>query len=70
MAYDILAFKSAVSAMSGNGSWRARNSRDGADWVEEVKMIKQFCFVMEIRESEKRLSGNKDYSRETVVSCC
>ena len=35
---------------------------------EEVKMIRQFCFAMEIQASEKRLSGSKDYSPERVVN--
>ena len=46
--------------MSGNGLSRARNSGDGADWVGNVKAIIEFCFAMEIRESARHLSGNKD----------
>ena len=31
--------------------------------VGKVKVITQFCFAMEIRESAKHLSGNENYSR-------
>jgi len=47
-----------------------RNSRDGADWMGEVKIIRQFCFVMEIRGSAKHLLGNKDYSPGREVNPC
>ena len=30
----------------------------------EVKAIRQFCFAMEIRGSERHLLGDKDYSLE------
>ena len=33
-------------------------------------MIRQFCFVMEIPGSERRLSGNKNYSNEIEVNWC
>jgi len=48
--------------MLGNGSYRVRNSEDGADLVENVKVIRGFCFAMEIREWAKRLLGDEDYS--------
>ena len=53
--------------MLGNGSYRARNSEDGADLVGKVKVIRRFCFAMEIREWAKHLLGDEDCSpkRET-----
>ena len=56
--------------MSENGSYKLRNLEDGADWVEKVKGVRQFCFAMEIRGSAKRLSGNKDYPPEEEVNLC
>ena len=46
--------------MSGNGLSRPKNSGDGVDWIGNVRTIIEFCFAMEIRESVKHLSGNKD----------
>jgi len=50
-----------VSGVSGNGSWRLRNSKDGAKWVEQVKAIRQFSSAMEILGSARNLSGDKEY---------
>ena len=61
LAYGIMTFKSAVWTISENGSRKPRNSKDGADWMGEVVARRQFCFVMEIRESVRHLSGRKDY---------
>jgi len=47
--------------VSGNGSWRLRNSEDGAKWVERVKAIRQFSSAMGILGSARRLSGNMEY---------
>ena len=33
-------------------------------------MIRQFCFAMEIQESERHLLGDKHYSYEREVSWC
>jgi len=48
--------------MSGNGSYKVRNSKDGANLVGKVKVLRQFCFAMEIRGWVRHLSGSKDYS--------
>jgi len=50
-----------VSAMSENGSWKPRNSRDGTDWVGEVIAKALSYFAMDIQGSERHLSGNKPY---------
>ena len=55
-------FKSAVSIMWGNGSYKLRNSEAGMIAVEKVKEIRRSCFVMEIRGSVRHLSGSKDHS--------
>ena len=46
--------------MSGTGLYRPRNLGDGEDWTGKVKELIQFYFAMEIRESARHLSGNKD----------
>ena len=56
-------FRSAVFMMSGTGLYRPRNSGDGAGWAGKVKTIKEFCFVMEIRGSERLILGNRDKPR-------
>ena len=47
--------------MSGNGSWRLRNSEHGVKWEEQVKAIRQFSSAMGILESARHLSGNMEY---------
>jgi len=54
--------------MSENGSWKLRISGDGADWVGKVMVKALFYFAMEIRGSERHLSGNEDYFREREES--
>ena len=61
LAYGIVTFKSAVWTMSANGSRKLGNSKHGADCMGKVMARRQFCFVMEIRESVRHLSGRKDY---------
>ena len=58
----IRTFKSAVSIMSGNGSYKLRNSENGVDQVGRCRMITRFHFALEIRGSARYLSGIKDYS--------
>jgi len=48
--------------MSENGSYKTRISGDGATCEKKAKMLTRFCFAMEIRESARHLSGNKDCS--------
>ena len=62
LVYGIVTFRNVVSAMSGNGSHKQRNSEDGTDWVGEVKVKGPFSFAMGILGSERHLSGNKAYS--------
>ena len=50
-----------MSTMSENGSWRLRNSGDGADWARKLNAKVRFYFVMEIRGSERHLLGDKTY---------
>jgi len=69
-AYDIPTFKSAVSAILVNGSWRLRNSGNGADRVGKVKAIRRSCFFMEIPGSERPILGNEDYSPEGEANLC
>ena len=47
--------KRAVSKESGNGSFKPRNSENGADW--KVEVMRQFCFATEARVLGKHLSG-------------
>jgi len=62
-AYSTGTFKSAVSKGSGNGSYKLRNLKDGADWEEErVEVMTQFCFATEALALEKHLSGTNSYS--------
>ena len=51
-----------MSAMSVNGSYKLRNSEDGAGRAGKVQIIRQFCFAIEIRGLARHVSGNKDYS--------
>jgi len=53
-----------VLTMSGNGSYKLRNLGGGAAGVGKAKLIRQFCFAMEIRGSARHLSGSKGYSPE------
>jgi len=53
------ASKSPVSTMLGNGSYRQRNSGDGAIWVGKAKAISQFYFATEIRGPAKHSLSNK-----------
>ena len=55
--------------MLGHGSWGLRNSEDGVNFVRSVKVMRQFCFAMEIRVSTRPLRG-KDYSRGREVASC
>ena len=55
-------FKSAVSIMWGNGSYKLMNSEAGMIAVEKVKEIRQSCFVVGIQEPARHLPGNKDHS--------
>ena len=57
-------FASAASKMSGNGSYKLRNSEDGLAWAGTGKMevITPPSFATEIRGSGKHLSGSKDHS--------
>ena len=57
-----------------NGSCKLKNSKTGMTAAVKVKAIRQSCFAMELRESERHLSGNGDYSwggeeREIVLTC-
>ena len=58
----IRTFKSAMSIMSGNDSYKPRNSENGVDQVGRCRMITRFHFALEIRGSARYLSGIKDYS--------
>ena len=51
-----------MSTISENGSYKPRNSRDGAGRVRKVKAMAPLCFAMEIRVSARHLSGNRDHS--------
>jgi len=48
--------------ISGNGSHKLRNSKNGTDAVSQVEVIRQFCYVMEVQESARHLPGNKSYA--------
>ena len=48
--------------MWGNGYCKLRNLEAGTTGVVKVKVIRQSCFAMEIRESARHSSGNKDCS--------
>jgi len=50
-----------VSGVLGNGSWRLKNSKDGAKLVGQMKAIRLFSSAMEILGSARRLSGNMEY---------
>ena len=65
-----MTFKSAVSAMLGNGLWGLRNLEDGADWRGKVTAMRQFCFIMEIQGSERHLLGNRGCFPEREVNSC
>jgi len=47
--------------MSGSGSYKVRSSKDGANLMGKVNVVRQFCFAMEIRGWVRHLSGSKDY---------
>ena len=61
-AYSMPTFKRAVSMGSGNGSCKPKNLEDGADSKTKVEVMRQFCFVTEVRGLAKHLSGNRNYS--------
>ena len=52
----------AVSKGSGNGSYKPKNLEDGADSKAKVEVMRQFCFVTEVRGLAKHLSGNRNNS--------
>ena len=54
--------KIAVLIMWGNGFCKLRNSKTGLTGEVEVKVIRQYCFAMEVRGSAKHLLGNENYS--------
>jgi len=58
--------------MWGNGFCRPRNSEAGITGVVKVKVIRQFCSVMEVRGPGRHLSGNENYpwreERESVLT--
>ena len=49
--------------MSGNGSYKPKNSGDGMLVAKEVKMEVPFFLVMGIPGPERHLSGNRDLTR-------
>ena len=61
-AYSMPTFKRAVPKGSGNGSYKPKNLEDGADSKAKVEEMRRFCFVTEVRELAKHLSGNRNYS--------
>ena len=58
----IRAFKSALSIMSENGSYKLGNSEKGVGQMGRSRMIIWFKFDLENQGSAGRLSGNEDYS--------
>ena len=56
--------------MSGNGSFKLKNSEDDLAWVGKVRMeaTTLSSLAMEFRGSGKHLSGNKDHSLEIEES--
>ena len=56
----ILIFKSAMSIMFGNGTYKPRNS-ENVDRVGRSRIITRFYFALEMRVPENHLSSNKDY---------
>ena len=54
-------FKSAVQRGLENGSYKLKNSEDGADLGRKVQVVMQFCFATEVLVLEKHLSGNTGY---------
>ena len=63
-------FKSAVSKGSENGSYKVRNSGNGADSKVELEVMMQFCFATEVLVLERHLSGKGGYSQGIVESSC
>ena len=62
-----------MSTMLGSGSYKVRNSENGAGRVGRIGMIARFCFAMEIQGSARHLLGNEDYymrreAREPVLT--
>ena len=58
--------------MWGNGFCRLRNSEAGIVGAVKVKVIRQFCSVMEVRGSGRHLLGNENHAwgeeRESVLT--
>jgi len=69
-AYSMGTFKSAVSKVSENGSYKLRNSRNGADWEVEVEVMRLFCFATEVLVLARHLSGKGGYSQGIEESSC
>ena len=55
---------------SGNGSYKLRNLEDGADLKAKIEVMRQFCFVTEVRGLAKHLSSNRNYAQGREASLC
>ena len=56
-------FKSAMSIMSGNGSFKLRNLENGVDRVGRSRMITRFSFPLEIRAGKAFIKLQGLFSR-------
>jgi len=55
--------KSAVPKMLENGFYKPMSSEAGVAAAVKLKMIRQSCFAMGVRGSEKHFLGNENHSR-------
>ena len=55
---------------SGNGSYKLKNLEDGADLKAKIEVMRQFCFVTEVRGLAKHLSSNTNYAQGREASLC